>query len=334
MPTSLRIATFNLENLDEGPGDRRNPSLDERIAILQPQLERLRADVICFQEINGQERPGQPRRLLALDRLLQGTPYQTGFNIESTTLADGSQVRNERNLVIVSRFPIEETRQIRNNIIPPPAYRRVTANPPDPEDDPFEIRWERAIFYGRLGLPDGMPLHVINLHLKSRIPSNIPGQRQSDGRTWKSAAGNAEGSFISAMKRVGQALEARVFIDQLFDADQNARIVVCGDFNEDLEEVAVTAIRGDIENTENEDLVSRVMIPCERTVAEPSRFSLIHQGQGAMLDHVLVSRPMLSFYRGTEIHNEILHDESIAFAFDIKFPESDHAPIVAEFVIP
>ena len=334
MPTSLRIASFNLENLDDDPGDSRNPSLDERIAILRPQLERLRADVICFQEINGQEAPGQPRRLLALERLLAGTRYASGFHTESTTLADGSQVRDERNLVIVSRFPFQETRQIRNDIVPAPAYRRVTAVPPDPENDPFDVRWERAIFYGRLALPDGVSLHVLNLHLKSRIPSNVPGQRRADGRTWRSAAGNAEGSFISAMKRVGQSLETRVFIDQIFDADPDARIVVCGDLNEDLDEVAVTAIRGDVENTENSDLVSRVMIPCERTVPEPSRFSLLHQGQKAMLDHILVSRPMLSFYRGTEIHNEILHDESIAFAFDIKFPESDHAPVVAEFEIP
>ncbi|MEM9748885.1 MAG: endonuclease, partial [Actinomycetota bacterium] len=35
-----------------------------------------------------------------------------------------------------------------------------------------------------------------------------------------------------------------------------------------------------------------------------------------------------------EIHNEILHDESLAFAGDAKFPESDHAPVVAEFERP
>ena len=32
-----------------------------------------------------------------------------------------------------------------------------------------------------------------------------------------------------------------------------------------------------------------------------------------------------------EIHNEALHDESIAFASDVKYPESDHAPFVAAF---
>ncbi|MFM9911106.1 MAG: hypothetical protein ACKVOW_17325 [Chitinophagaceae bacterium] len=67
----LRIATFNLENIDDKPGDV--PTFDQRIAALRPQLIRLRADIICLQEIHGQETPGQPRDLLALKKLLLNT---------------------------------------------------------------------------------------------------------------------------------------------------------------------------------------------------------------------------------------------------------------------
>jgi hypothetical protein len=35
----------------------------------------------------------------------------------------------------------------------------------------------------------------------------------------------------------------------------------------------------------------------------------------------------------TEIHNEYLPDESGAFCTDVKFPESDHAPVVAQFTL-
>ena len=69
---TLRVATFNLENFDETAAGAR-PSLDERIALMRPQIIRLRADIACFQEVHGQERPGQPRALLALPRLLEGT---------------------------------------------------------------------------------------------------------------------------------------------------------------------------------------------------------------------------------------------------------------------
>lgn len=39
-------------------------------------------------------------------------------------------------------------------------------------------------------------------------------------------------------------------------------------------------------------------------------------------------------YDSTEVHAELLHDESIAFATDVLYPESDHAPIVASFTQP
>lgn len=136
------------------------------------------------------------------------------------------------------------------------------------------------------------------------------------------------------MQRVGQALEVRRFIDELFDKDENALIAVCGDFNADQSEVPLEALRGDVEDTDNPQLAKRVLVPCERTVPESSRFSLLHHGQGNMLDHILVSRSLLAFYKGTEIHNELLHDESSAFATDKKFPESDHAPVIAEFELP
>lgn len=123
-------------------------------------------------------------------------------------------------------------------------------------------------------------------------------------------------------------------IDTLFDADENALVVVCGDFNTDQDDVPLAAIRGDVENTGNGQLAGRVLIPCERTIPESSRFSLLHQGRGTMLEHLLISRSLLAFYKGTEIHNELLHDESVAFAGDVKFPESDHAPVVAEFEVP
>lgn len=70
--TQIRIATFNLENFDEAAPGVPPPSLDERIALMKPQITRLRADIACFQEVHGQECPGQPRDLLALKGLLAG----------------------------------------------------------------------------------------------------------------------------------------------------------------------------------------------------------------------------------------------------------------------
>ena len=171
---------------------------------------------------------------------------------------------------------------------------------------------------------------MVNLHLKSKIPSTINGQKRGI-YTWKTASGWAEGFFMSSMKRVGQALETRILIDQIIDNDENAFIAVCGDFNADLESVPVMAIRGEVEQTQNSELSNRVLYPCEKGIPESSRYSLFYRGKGEMIDHLLVSRNLLEFYKSAEIHNELLHDESIANASDKKYPESDHAPIVAEF---
>ena len=323
----LRIATFNLENLDDIEGQ--SPSLQERIPILRPQLERLNADVLCFQEVHGQETPGQPRQLLALQTLLQGTAYNA-YHV-AHTMTSNDEAYDKRNLVIVSRFPLSDVRQYRADLIFDMEYHKVTAVPP--EDEAKRVTVERPILYAKATVSPNFAFHIINLHLKSRIPSNIPGQKESN-YVWKTGYGWAEGFFISSMKRVGQALETRILVDQIFDADETAKIVVCGDFNAHPDEVPVEAITGRIENTGNPDLVNRVLTPCENTVPASSRYTFLHQGQKRLLDHMLISRSMLRHYRQAEIHNEMLHDEGAAYAYDTKFPESDHAPFIAEFEVP
>jgi hypothetical protein len=47
----MRIATFNLENLDDETGQ--DPSMATRVALMRPQLERITADILCLQEARG-----------------------------------------------------------------------------------------------------------------------------------------------------------------------------------------------------------------------------------------------------------------------------------------
>jgi endonuclease/exonuclease/phosphatase family metal-dependent hydrolase len=326
--SQVRIATFNVENFDEVPTDE-SPSLEIRVDVMKPQIKRLRADLVCFQEVHGQERPGQPRALLALQELLAGTNLETA-DIRSTK-PQGDAVYDKRNLVVASLLPVQSHAQYMNDFVDKPMYRKLTA---EPAEEAKAIGVERPILHVTVDLPDGQPLHVINLHLKSKIPTTVNGQKE-DSYTWKTPAGWAEGYFISDMKRMSQALEVRRLVDRIMDdaeaAGTEARIVVAGDFNAEPDEVPVQAIRGDIENTGNGALAQRVLVPIEQTIPEPSRYTLFHHGKGELLDHMLVTRNLLAHYRGAEIHNEILHDESAAFAMDTKFPESDHAPMIATF---
>lgn len=321
---SLRIATFNLENLDEGPNLK--PTLEDRIHIMRPQLGRVSADILCLQEIHSQEANGA-RTLAALDKLLDQTQYSGYYR--STTLTTSDILYAERNLVTLSRFPISSTEIIRDNSGPRPSYQMATADPPDTTANKLE--WERPLLYTQIDLGTGKTLHLINVHLKSKRASNIPGQKINN-YTWRTAASWAEGSFISAMKRMGQSLQARLLIDDIFDNQGlDSYIAIVGDFNSNQEEVSFKAIRGPIEETGNPDHAERVMIPCENNIPDSARYSLFHHGKGEMLDHIVISRSLLRHFHGAEIHNESLPDESGAFMVDTKFPESDHAPVVAVF---
>lgn len=319
----MRIATFNIENLDETPAGK-SPSLETRIQTLRPQLNRINADVLCLQEVHGQEREGQPRDLLALRELIKTTQYEH-FHI-ATTKTTAGEVYDVRNLVVLSRYPILQSEQFRNDKMEKLAYRKVTAKPR--EDEAKDVEWERPILYCQLDTDKG-PLHLINVHFKSRLPSTIPGQKINFA--YKTVPGWAEGYFLSSVKRVGQALEARILIDEIFDQDANAKIVICGDFNAEPGQVPVEAVQGRVENTGNEDLVGRELMAASESVPKDLRFTHIHQGHRNLLDHMLFSKSLLSGYKGAEIHNEQIHDESIAFAMDNKYPESDHAPFLADF---
>jgi len=187
------------------------------------------------------------------------------------------------------------------------------------------------MLYTQIDEGAGRTLHLVNVHLKSRIASDIRGQKVDD-YTWRTVSAWAEGSFIASMKRVGQALQGRLLIDEIFDNQGlDSLIAICGDFDSEADEVPVKAICGHVEETGNPEHAPRLMVPCENNIPDSTRHSLLHLGRGQMLDHIIISRPLLRFFQHAEIHNEALPDESGAFRQDRKFPESDHAPVVAEF---
>lgn len=314
----LVIASFNLENLDNA--DSR--AWKDRKQVLRPMLERLGAHILVLQEINSLE---------ALDDLLQGTDYETHHR--AFTKTERGKPYEVRNLVTLSRWPIEETRQYRNDLVPAPAWRMVTARPEDGAASP--VRWERPILHSKVKIGE-RNLHVINVHLKSMTPTKIPGQTDPE-RTWlwKSHGGWAEGFYLSDVKRVGQALETRRLVDTIFEQEgEEALIVVGGDFNAYAGSVPFRAVAGSVEDTQNPSLRHTVLIACESNVPSDQRVTLIHHGKGEMLDHVFVSQALYPYWVETDIFNEVLHDESLAFAADVRFPESDHAPVVARFRSP
>ena len=116
----MRLATFNLENLDAPPKARH--TVAERAAVLRPQLNRLNAAVLCLQEVNSQRHTGTKDRTLdALDILLNGTKYEI-YSRAASQGAENGHLADVHNLVILSRFPICFHIELKHTLLPPLAY--------------------------------------------------------------------------------------------------------------------------------------------------------------------------------------------------------------------
>lgn len=322
----FRLATFNLESLGESVG---HASLSARLSILRPQLERLQADILCLQEVDGQKAVGDPhgpRTLAALDALMADTPY-ADFHRVSTLNEAGTWVRDRHNLVILSRFPIAGHEQVRHSRVKPPRYQPVTAVP---ASSALDVEWDRPYLRADIDLGGEKPLRVFNLHLRAPRAAYVEGQKR-DRHTWDTVSGWAEGFFLAAVKSAGQALEVRLEVDALMDADPAAWVVVCGDLNAQARDAAMRIVCGDEEDLGAGDLVGRLLVPAEASVPETQRFSVRHAGRPVMADHILMSRSLMAGFRSCEIHNEDLGDEFATPAVVRAAPESFHAPLLATF---
>ena len=324
----VRLATFNIENLGQRSGDML--AIEARRPTLQAQLARLDADILCLQEVNAQEgRPGPARQLRDLDTILAGTPY-AAFERACTLRRSGVGPLDIHNLVTLSRWPIRSSRQLWNELVAPPSYQSPGAQ--GSSDERAAIAWDRPILLCEIALGPAQTLHAINLHLRAPIATHLADQKLAPG-VWKSLSGWAEGFFVSAVKRSGQAFEARLAVDRIFDGDAAALVVVAGDFNATAREAPVRIVRGDPQDTGNAELAGRALAALAEG-ADERAFTVVHGERRIMLDHILASRSLALACRKITIDNASLLDETEPASVSALRPGSYHAPVVAEFELP
>jgi len=315
----MRIATFNVENLDS--------PVAPRASVLRPALERVDADILCLQEVNGQHVPGRRERVLqALDELVDGTPY-AAYHRAATTAEAGSGAADVHNLVTLSRAPILSMRQLRHELMPPPSHLLQTAVPH--AATPTPLLFERPLLVTEHGA-GGRRLTVINVHLRAPLAAPVPGQKLAPF-LWRSVGGWAEGLYLAALKRNAQAVELRLLVDELLDRDPDALVLATGDFNAEDHETPLRIVIGAAEDTGNRALTGRAMVLLDRGIAAGRRFSVLHHGRPQMLDHMLASHALYGHFRGIEVHNETLGDEVVGYAKGIEPAGSWHAALVTSF---
>jgi endonuclease/exonuclease/phosphatase family metal-dependent hydrolase len=319
MAFAFRLATFNIENLDWAPS--REDEFEQRLAALAPILKALSADVLCLQEVDSQKRGHHgDRRFLALDRLFAGGPYESFHRV--TSLRPGADAPSDvHNLAIVSRWPIVERRQLFHDIV-----KRWSWTPPG-EAAALSLAFDRPLLYARIALADGAPLHVVNLHL--RAPRAVPLPSHNEEAQQAPSRAFAEGQFLAAQKREAQALEARLFIEQIFDAEPEARIAICGDLNSEEHDAPARILAGAREE-ETPQSAPRMLTSLSGRVEADRRYSIIHKGRPALLDDIYASRALWRACVDVTILNAGLQDETTA-----RDPilGSLHAPVCAAFLM-
>jgi hypothetical protein len=232
------------------------------------------------------------------------------------------------NLGIATNLAVVDSQVLRHALVEPPLFRRQSAVPPD--EAPVTLGWDRPLQHLVLALADARRLHLFNVHLRAPLAASVPGQKAGPF-VWKSVSGWAEGFFMAAVKRAGQALELRLAVDRVFDAEPDALITVCGDFNAQDRDTALRLACAGEDDTGSGHLAARVLTPVARSLPVDRRFTVLHHGRPEMLDHILASRSLFASFASVEIHNEMLDDELIAYGRIERAPESLHAPVVASF---
>lgn len=316
---ALRIATYNVESLDfTGP---HAASFPERIAVLRPMLLDLAADVLCLQEVNAQK-SGDHRDFAALDQLITNTPYAAFHRVHSLRPSATSPA-DVHNLVILSRYEVLSHRSLWHDYVPPTVWHLLGAAP---DACGVKLAWDRPILHATIKLPSGAILHVIDLHLRAPRASFLPGAKLAG--QWRSTRLWAEAYLMAAQKRQGQALEARLLVEDLFDADPHALIIVCGDLNAEAYEMPTRILQALPEDVETNAFSDRALSPLEQRIVPSRRHSVLHAGRPVLLDHILVSPALAARCVHVEIRNEGLLDEATALA---PVAGSLHAPLLAQF---
>jgi hypothetical protein len=147
---------------------------------------------------------------------------------------------------------------------------------------------------------DGQPLFIINNHLNSK-----GGDRPLFGEFQPPI-------LDSELQRVEQAQILHDFVAELLAINPNSRVVVLGDLNDFQFSNPLKILAG--ENLENLLL----------TLPPEEQYTYIYEGNGQVLDHILVSRSLSDVL----VSLEILHINS-EFEYTDHF--SDHDPIIATF---
>jgi predicted extracellular nuclease len=292
--SQLVLASFNVENLDPGDGDRIDALAVEIVEALGA------PDLLALQEVQDDDGPtnsgnvdasGSWNALTGAIERAGGPSYafvdrppedgrdggQPGGNIRVGYLYDPARV---------SLVPESVERLLDLD----PADGDVFSRSRKPLAAEFEFAGQRILF--------------VNLHLTSRGASTP-------------LFGAVQPPEIGGLqRRVDQAAEVRKHLEARVAAEPGLEVVVLGDLNEFAFAEPVTVLEG--------DHTPPLLTNLSGLLPEEERYSFVFQGNAQQLDHVLVSTGLRA---AAEI--DFVHVNA-----EFQDAASDHDPVVARLLVP
>jgi endonuclease/exonuclease/phosphatase family metal-dependent hydrolase len=300
----LSIATFNVKNLLPPRSDAERSRLPAKLDAVAATLRTANADVVALQEIGPTE----------IARALAGRLDGLGYGEPLLGPADSRGIR----CATFTRAPVRERSVHAAESLPFPVFRAGDAAPFG-----SRIPLRRAVVHAAVEAHGLGVVHLLVAHFKSPLPVPL---RDADGREVPAATpGDHAASVLrSLVWRAAEALYVRDLVDALMARDSTAHVVVAGDLNDTPESPVLVALRaagpGELRD-------------CTSGVPAAARFSVLHGGRGAQIDHVLASAALHARVRSAEFLNAGLRDHG-SFdpgAEDEMSVDSDHAALVVRF---
>ncbi len=264
-PEKLTVGSFNLLNLSARDDQEK---VDRLAGVIVDQLAS--PDLLCVQEVqddSGADDDGIVSAAATFERLIRAITALGGPEYQSRSLdpinnqEGGRPGGNIRVGFLFNPKRLEAVGELER--LQDPAFQadpdRGWSNTRRPLLGHFRFR--------------GEDFSVIGLHLRSKGRDNrVFGSIQPPVRH-------------SEPQRTLQAAAVRRWVDQLFDQNPAAKVIVLGDLNETSDRPPVTTLtHSEIPDRRLHDLALR--LPAE------DRYSFVFQGQSLLLDHILVSQSM------------------------------------------
>jgi endonuclease/exonuclease/phosphatase family metal-dependent hydrolase len=294
--SGVTFATFNVKDLLDAE------LTQEKLAWTSRMIARVDADVLALQEV------GSAKVLGALLDELEG---RGGYGEPVLGTADDRGIR----CALVSRCALAGARVHTAEKLEFPAFR--VGDPP-----PFGARipLRRGVVYARVDAGALGAVHVLVAHFKSRRAVPL---RSADGSTIApvTARDRAEAELRSLVWRAAEALHVRRLVDDLVAAEPDARVVVMGDLNDVPDSVTLDVVCGE---------GAGALAQAARRVETSRRYSVLHEGERAQIDHVLLTANIFARVTDVRFVNDQLreHEPILEGTAETPTHDSDHAPLV------